>query len=600
MKRVILSLLLVCAALSAYAVDIQSVIARPHPRLILREGDMEAVRHAVEHDAAAAKYHRQIELAAEQFLEKPALERIKKGKRLLGVSREVLRRVSFCAYMYRYGGDIRYARRAEQEMVAAAQFSDWNPSHFLDVGEMSAALAIGYDWLYDVLSEESRRTIIAGITEHGLMAGQGRRAQHNNWTQVCNAGLAMGAIATAESNPALAEEIIVQSIRNFAPTRKFYAPDGIYPEGYGYWEYGTWYQVLMVESLRSAGIDTEGIDRVPGFLRSAEYMDYMVAPSGRTYNFYDSGGGRNPSNPLLYWFARESGNYSVLWHERERMKRLNAKRPARNRMLSIAMLFLARCDRSNITKPTSNFWSGNGKMPLFICRDESAYLAAKGGSPTDSHSHMDGGSFIYEWDKLRWAVDLGSQDYLSLESKGVKLWSRGQDAQRWDVFRLSPTPHNTLTVNGKKHIYEGRVTMLSTFNEAGRRGGTFDLTPILFDVKRAVRTFEMNSRAEVMITDEVTADDETCNVRWTMSTNAQVSITSRNCVLLEQNGRQLHLKLADKQCKAKISVVENTPPHDYDVANPDSRRICIDFKVPRNATRTLRVQLCPVASTARH
>ena len=306
MKKLLTLIAALALLTTANAFEIDKVASLPHPRLILREGDMQAVRHAVTHDEAAIKYHRQIELATEQILDKPVEKRIKKGKRLLGVSREVLRRVSFCAYMYRYSGDIRYARRAEQEMIAAAQFSDWNPSHFLDVGEMTAALAIGYDWLYDVLSEDSRRIIAAGITEHGLMAGQGRRAQRNNWTQVCNAGLAMGAIATAESNPTLADEIIRQSIRNFEPTREFYAPDGIYPEGYGYWEYGTWYQVLMVESLRSAGIDTEGIDRVPGLLRSAEYMDYMVAPSGRTYNFYDSGGGHNPSNPLLYWFARES------------------------------------------------------------------------------------------------------------------------------------------------------------------------------------------------------------------------------------------------------------------------------------------------------
>jgi hypothetical protein len=37
-------------------------------------------------------------------------------------------------------------------MLAAAAFSDWNPSHFLDVAEMTAALAIGYDWLYEEVS----------------------------------------------------------------------------------------------------------------------------------------------------------------------------------------------------------------------------------------------------------------------------------------------------------------------------------------------------------------------------------------------------------------------------------------------------------------
>ena len=30
-------------------------------------------------------------------------------------------------------------------MLAIAQFADWNPSHFLDVAEMTMGMAIGYD-----------------------------------------------------------------------------------------------------------------------------------------------------------------------------------------------------------------------------------------------------------------------------------------------------------------------------------------------------------------------------------------------------------------------------------------------------------------------
>ena len=598
MKRALSTLIALCLLGTVQALDLQRVTNMAHPRLILREGDMAAVQRAVLQDAYAAKAHRQIELATEQIIKEPTSERIKHGKRLLSVSREVLRRVSYCAYMYLYSGNISYARRAEQEMLAAARFSDWNPSHFLDVGEMTAALALGYDWLYDVLSEDSRRAIASAIVEKGLNPGLGRRSQSNNWGQVCNAGLAMGAIAIAERNPMLAEEIIAQSIRNFDATRKFYAPNGIYPEGYGYWEYGTWYHILMVESLRSAGIDTAGLDRIPGLLRSAQYMDYMVAPSGRTFNFSDSGGGHNPQMPLLYWFANEMGDNSVLWHERQRMTKRRV-RASRDRMLAVAMLFVARCDLTNIPRPTATFWSGDGPVPLIICRDKDSYLAAKGGSPRDSHAHMDGGSFVYEARGVRWAVDLGSQNYYSLEKRGVKLWSRGQDAQRWDVFRLGPVPHNTLTVNGKKHIYNGRVKLLATFNEAERRGGQFDLTSILFDVERAVRTFEMESHAKACITDEVTASNQTCNIRWTMSTNAKVTILNRREALLEQSGKTLRLVVAKGSCPTKISVTENTPPHDYDVENKNSRRVCIDFKVPRTQSRTLRVELQPYTAATR-
>ena len=35
-----------------------------------------------------------------------------------------------------------------------------------------------------------------------------------------------------------------------------------------------------------------------------------------------------------------------------------------------------------------------------------------------------------------WGIDLGMQNYLSLESRGVNLWDQFQEGQRWEVFRL--------------------------------------------------------------------------------------------------------------------------------------------------------------------
>lgn len=53
----------------------------------------------------------------------------------------------------------------------------WNPSHFLDVAEMTGGLAIGYDWLYDDLSPESREKIRQAIVAKGL--GPALASQHS-------------------------------------------------------------------------------------------------------------------------------------------------------------------------------------------------------------------------------------------------------------------------------------------------------------------------------------------------------------------------------------------------------------------------------------
>ena len=84
----------------------------------------------------------------DRTLTEPPVERIKEGKRLLAISRIALKRIYYLSYAYRMTGDRKYALRAEQEMLAVSRFTDWNPTHFLDVGEMVMALAIGYSWLY--------------------------------------------------------------------------------------------------------------------------------------------------------------------------------------------------------------------------------------------------------------------------------------------------------------------------------------------------------------------------------------------------------------------------------------------------------------------
>ena len=52
-----------------------------------------------------------------------------------------------------------------------AAFPDFNPRHFLDTAEMTHALAIAYDWLYDQWSESQRATIRKAIVELGLKPG---------------------------------------------------------------------------------------------------------------------------------------------------------------------------------------------------------------------------------------------------------------------------------------------------------------------------------------------------------------------------------------------------------------------------------------------
>ena len=464
-----------------------------HPRLILKDGDIEAVRHKIVTDQPLRHIHCVIEDRANGFIYAPASRRIKTGKRLLGVSRNVLERVCYCSYMYLVTGEDIYARRAEQEMLAAASFTDWNPSHFLDVAEMTTALAIGYDWLYNSLSPASRKIIEDAIIEKGLRAANPKMWWYrtdNNWNQVCNCGMVMGALAVYERVPNEAKTIIERSLASNPKAQNCYGPDGVYPEGFGYWEYGTWFEVMLIESLRTALGSSFDLEKAPGFLESAKFMNFMQTPTGYVFNYSDSGNPHDAVNPLLYWFALETGDMSLLWQDRKRIVEEEWVRGI-NRQAPIALLFASRCKLDDIKPIKESFWVGNGSQPLFLYRSgfgsyKDSYLAAKGGTASANHGHMDAGSFIYEWGGVCWASDLGSQNYHSLESKGLGIWKSGQNSDRWRVFRLGNFSHNTLTVNGKLHNVKGMATMDKVYNTKSRHGAKFNLSSLFFRLGKSI------------------------------------------------------------------------------------------------------------------
>ena len=143
-------------------------------------------------------------------------------------------------------------------------------------------------------------------------------------------------------------------------------------------------------------------------------------------------------------------------------------------------------------------WHGDGPNPVGVFRtswsDTNAlFLAFKGGSAGLSHGHMDAGSFILEADGVRWALDLGRQDYLSLESKGIDLWNSRQNSDRWRVFRLNNFSHNTLTIGNQLHRVNG-AAKITEFRDAPNPNATLDLSPVSAgQADRVLRRFELGA-----------------------------------------------------------------------------------------------------------
>lgn len=602
MKKLILIVMFLAAAATdtaqtkAQSLDLDRLA--PHPRLLLGDGDIAAMRELPSRSENAAAVHARIIAECDKILDTAPVERVMTGRRLL-VSSNALQRIFYLSYAYLTTQDERYAARAEQEMLAASAFSDWNPSHFLDVSEMTMALAIGYDWLHDRLSRHSRSIIGTAIYEKGLRASENSghawffRAD-NNWNQVCNAGMIYGALATYERAPEYCKALIEKCLASNPTAQKCYDPDGGYPEGFGYWSYGTGFEVMLVAALQSALGTDAGIAAQESFMRSATFMTYMVAPSGKCYNFYDSGQGAS-CLPAKYWFARQMNDPSVVAVDEQFIRQ---GRVPSDRLLPIYMLFASGLDLSHSRLPAASTWVNHGLTPVFIYRGgwsdpDDTYFAIKGGRASSNHAHMDAGSFIYESDGVRWAVDLGSHDYNRLEQAGVDLWNMRQDSPRWEIFRLGVESHNTLTFNGHRHDVNGMAEIVEHHDNQRSKGVSIDLTAVFAaDAKNVVRTAELDKNDRLTITDRIANGAQAATVSWNMATEADAEIVDTNTILLRQDGKQLYLKL---RTKADAEAVIR-PDHQYkpfEIVDKGVRTVGFDIRLAAGEEAEVEVSFSP-------
>ncbi|MEO5999607.1 MAG: heparinase II/III family protein [Chitinophagaceae bacterium] len=575
---------------------------KDHPRILLLKGEEAAIKQSISADKTWAKINQVILGECDKMINLAPVEKIKIGRRLLDKSRESLRRIFFLSYAWRVTQDEKYLKRAENELLKVSAFDDWNPSHFLDVAEMTTAVSIGYDWLYQNLSAESRSAIKDAIIKKGIEPSLDPRNTswlkvNHNWNQVCNTGMAYGAMAIFEDNPELARKIINRSIEMINIPMKEYGPDGNYTEGYGYWGYGTTYNVLFISALDKLFGQDFGLTENPGFLKTASFLENMTGPSGDAFNFFDSGAG-GELNSAMFWFANKLKDPSLLWVERTRLTDQQAREQIHDRMLPSVMIWSGGMNISEISAPKTLMFTGRGKNPVAMMRSSwtdtaAIYVGIKGGSPSLNHAHMDIGSFIMEADGVRWAMDFGMQNYESLESKKVDLWNMKQNSQRWQVLRYNNMDHNTLTVNNELQKVEGDAPLTGFSKNPLFMNAVFDLSSVYKGpLVKANRGIALVDKKYVMVRDEMETSSNETTIRWNLVTPAHVTITGKNTAELTKNGRKLILRVQEP-ATVTMKTWSTDPVHDYDAPNPGTMMVGFEVQIPANTRSALTVLLIP-------
>lgn len=603
-KNVLILLLLNClggVSFGQQSIQVKTITDKQHPRILLLQGEERQIVQSISTSPTWKKMHEAILKECGNIIELPPVERIQIGRRLLDKSREALRRIFHLSYAWRMTGEQKYFDRCEKEMLAISKFSDWNPSHFLDVAEMTMAVAIGYDWLYPQLSAESKKIIRDAIVYKGIYPSLDPKYNSwlrvsNNWNQVCNAGMTYGALAVAEDHPGLAQNIVERAIESIPLSMNDYKPDGAYPEGYGYWGYGTSFNVMFLSAIEKSLDADFGLNSIPGFLQTAGFLQHMTGVSGQSFNWGDSGL-RGSLQTAMFWLAQKNNDPSQLWVEKNFLQKEDFSAFTSDRLLPAILIWGKDLKMDKITEPKVKAWKGQGANPVAMMRtswtDPNAiYLGFKAGSPSVNHGHMDIGSFIMESDGIRWAADFGMQSYESLESKGMSIFGRTQDAQRWTIFRLNNYAHNTLTVDNQLQLVKGTAKIDQFSDHPDFMYAISDISTVYEgQLASARRGAAIVDQKLVVISDELVAENKPATVRWTMLTSATPKL-GKNTITLTQDGKKLVMKVnTSAAVKMKTWTTQSTTS--YDAPNPGTTLVGFELTLKPNQKQAVQVLLIP-------
>ena len=536
-----------------------------HPRIMIDENTMAHVQHILNTEPQAPRWYDYLKADTDAILDKPPSRyEIPDGKRLLFVSRTVKERVRALMFIHMLEGGDSYVDRVWAEIGTACQFQDWNPSHFLDTAEMTYAVAIAYDWLFDQWSDAQKRMMREAIVEKGLKPGmqtyrgeRGMKSWHknlNNWNQVCNGGLSIGALAVADEEPDLARGILHEGIKSIPLPMCHYAPDGAGTEGATYWDYGSRYNILYLSSLETALGTDFGLSEIPGFKESGQYQMYISGPSRLPYDFADCGM-RRMGTAMHFWMGKRFAMPEYSWFRYSELMRPDQYAnvldflwfDGSGKDFDPSTLALGKHFRGAEVAAMRSSWTDGNALAIGIQAGRNANLSM--------HRHVDLGTFILEASGERWIIEPGK------ESETYQLHRNNR--KKWEFYRIRAEGHNVPFYNpgeGAGQKLEGVAPITSFSLLPDLATAVVDLSdPYDAYVHRLTRLFEMHRGSSVVLTEELEARGP-LDVWWFLHTSAEIALDPglREAKLM-LNGKALRVKIKNGPSLMKFDAMDAIP-----------------------------------------
>ncbi len=439
-----------------------------------------------------------------------------------------------------------------------------------------------------------RTTIREALVENGLKqvlplyATDGWQvADNTNWNQVCNGGLGIACLSLGDAEPELARKIMHEGLRLLPNALKSYGDDGGWAEGPGYWNYATRYTAYYLDALQTALGKDFGLSDYEGLRKAGNFYMHAVGPGRRSFNYADAKEHLDPSHAMaflarrfkrpIYDLVNDRGfseknvdPFSVLWHE-DVPKDLDLdKEPLDAYFKNVGVAFF----RSN--------WSS----------DTAIFAGFKGGDNTSNHGHLDLGCFVLDADGVRWAVDLGGDEY-NLPG----YFDKGAQGGRWKYYRMGSLSHNTLVIDGKNQAVEAQAPVTKFSSKPAFAYAVADLSAAYADSALSVRRgLALLGRRRMLIQDELTLKPGAHELRWGMVTRADLKLEGAKAIL-SQEGKTLEARILSPPGAVFVEL-STRPKLKEEDQNQGTRMLALNLSGVTQTTLTVLLSPLGVSPTA--
>ncbi len=520
------------------------LITTAHPRLFINDSRIEELKVKAGQDPFLKKILDNLRMQAYQLEQTNCVGFKITGPRMLSNCQEISRRVRLLALMARLDGNERFAYRALDELINAADYPHWNKDHFLDTAELITAFAIAYDWLYDILPVAKLDKIKKALINKGIRVGLKEHenniwwAGHKyNWNQVCNGSLIIGALAIADEESKLCEDVFAATVKYLATGFNSFGKDGGWEAGPEYWQYTTWFSALLLDVLAGVTGGDFNLSSTEGLEHTGLFPIYSGGPTNLYFNFSDGDETRH-SLPVLFWLGERYGLDACI-DENHRLLRMDIENA---HPVDAFNVIWYKQEKGASDLPLSRLFSDINAAYIRSDWDnpEAAFIGFKGGYNQSDHAHLDLGTFVLDMKGVRWAKDLGRDNY---DLPGYFDLSEG--GGRWKYFRLNNNSHNTLVINDDIQRAEAKAMIIDFGSDDSGSYGKIDFTEAyLPHVSSLVRSIILKGENQVIMSDEIRWKSGFRKVRWQITTDAEIYAVG-NRAELRKEGQLLELEILE-------------------------------------------------------